>query len=105
MSLLTTIFGTKSGREIKKIQPLVNQINDLYDTLEGKDESYLAERTNQLKCDVQEKIQSIESKKLKDISFDSIRNNDRFKLLNSEIDIFIQREKLKFINAGLIPSS
>ena len=41
MSLLTTIFGTKSGREIKKIQPLVNQINDHYDTLEGKDESYL----------------------------------------------------------------
>ena len=68
MSLLTTIFGTKSGREIKKIQPLVNQINDFYDTLEGKDESYLAERTNQLQCDVQEKIQSIESKKLKDIS-------------------------------------
>ena len=59
MSLLTTIFGTKSGREIKKIQPLVNQINDFYDTLEGKDESYLAERTNQLQCDVQEKIQSI----------------------------------------------
>ena len=68
MSLLTTIFGTKSGREIKKIQPLVNQINELYDTLEGKDESYLAQRTTQLQRDVQEKIYSAESKKLKDIS-------------------------------------
>ena len=68
MSLLTTIFGTKSGREIKKIQPLVNQINELYDTLEGKDESYLAQRTAQLQSDVQEKIFSAESKKLKDIS-------------------------------------
>ncbi|MFL2500303.1 MAG: preprotein translocase subunit SecA [Candidatus Neomarinimicrobiota bacterium] len=68
MSLLTTIFGTKSGREIKKIQPLVNQINDLYNTLEGKDESYLAQRTKELQRDVQNKIQSIESKKLKDIS-------------------------------------
>ena len=68
MSLLTTIFGTKSGREIKKIQPLVNQINDLYNTLEGKDESYLAQRTKELQRDVQHKIQSIESKKLKDIS-------------------------------------
>ena len=68
MSLLTTIFGTKSGREIKKIQPLVNQINDLYNTLEGKDDSYLAQRTKELQRDVQNKIQSIESKKLKDIS-------------------------------------
>ena len=68
MSLLTTIFGTKSGREIKKIQPLVNQINELYDTLEGKDESYLAQRTAQLQRDVQERIFSAESKKLKDIS-------------------------------------
>ena len=68
MSLLTTIFGTKSGREIKKIQPLVNQINDLYNTLEGKDESYLAQRTKEIQRDVQQKIQSIESKKLKDIS-------------------------------------
>ena len=68
MSLLTTIFGTKSGREIKKIQPLVNQINDHYDTLEGKDESYLAERTSQLQRDVQKKIESQEGKKLKDVS-------------------------------------
>ena len=57
MSLLTTIFGTKSGREIKKILPLVNQINDLYDTLDGKDESYLVARTSQLQRDVQKKIE------------------------------------------------
>jgi TolB-like protein/Tfp pilus assembly protein PilF len=42
---------------------------------------------------------------LKDISFDLIRNNDRFKLISSEIDIFIQKEKLKFKEAGLIPST
>ncbi len=48
MSLLTKIFGTKSGREIKKIQPLVKEINTLYNSLEGKDESYLLERTREL---------------------------------------------------------
>tara|TARA_Y100001970_G_scaffold292294_1_gene432968 strand:+ start:5225 stop:7168 length:1944 start_codon:yes stop_codon:yes gene_type:complete len=41
---------------------------------------------------------------LKDISFNPIRNNDRFKLISSEIKIFIEREKLKFKEAGLIPS-
>ena len=41
---------------------------------------------------------------LVDSAFDSIRNRDRFKLAVSEIDIFIQREKIKFKQAGLIPS-
>jgi TolB-like protein/Tfp pilus assembly protein PilF len=42
---------------------------------------------------------------LEDSVFDSIRNNDRFKLVLSEVDIFIQREKLKFNKAGLISNS
>ena len=68
MSLLTKIFGTKSGREIKRIKPLVDQINALYDSLEGKNESYLTERTRQLQQVVQEKIQTSEDKQLKDVT-------------------------------------
>ena len=68
MSLLTNIFGTKSSREIKKIKPFVDQINALYDSLEGKNESYLTERTRQLQQVVQEKIHTIEDKQLKDVT-------------------------------------
>jgi len=41
---------------------------------------------------------------LLDPAFDKIRDNDRFKLISNEIDIFVQREKLKFNEANLIPS-
>ena len=41
---------------------------------------------------------------LLDPAFDEIRDNDRFKLISNEIDIFVQREKLKFSEANLIPS-
>jgi len=68
MSLLTKIFGTKSGREIKKIQPLVKEINTLYNSLEDKDESYLLERTRELQKIVKEKIQSSEDKQLVDVT-------------------------------------
>ena len=68
MSLLTKIFGTKSGREIKKIQPLVKEINTLYNSLEGKDESYLLERTRELQKIVKEKIQTCEDKQLADVT-------------------------------------
>ena len=68
MSLLTKIFGTKSGREIKKIQPLVKEINTLYNSLEDKDESYLLERTRELQKIVKEKIQTCEDKQLADVT-------------------------------------
>ena len=68
MSLLKKIFGTKSGREIKKIQPLVKEINTLYNSLEGKDESYLLERTHELQKIVRDKIQACEDKQLADIT-------------------------------------
>ncbi len=68
MSLLTKIFGTKSGREIKKIQPLVKEINTIYNSLEGKDESYLLERTRELQKIVKEKIQTCEDKQLADVT-------------------------------------
>ena len=68
MSLLKKIFGTKSGREIKKIEPLVKEINSLYDSLEGKDESYLLERTRELQKIVKEKIQTFEDKQLADVT-------------------------------------
>ena len=68
MSLLTKIFGTKSGREIKKIQPLVKEINTIYNSFEGKDESYLLERTRELQKIVKEKIQTCEDKQLADVT-------------------------------------
>ena len=41
---------------------------------------------------------------LEDVVFDPIRDNDRFKLVLSQMNIFIQIEKLKFKEAGLIPN-
>jgi len=32
-SFLTSIFGTASGREIKRISPIVEQINQIYQSL------------------------------------------------------------------------
>ena len=34
--------------------------------------------------------------------FDNVRNQDRFKLAEREIDIYIQEERLKFVRAGLL---
>ena len=67
MSILTKIFGTKSDREIKKISPIVNQVNEFYDTLEGKDIAYLQSRTKELQQIIQQDILTEESEKLSNI--------------------------------------
>ena len=67
MGILTKIFGTKSDREIKKILPIVKQVNEFYATLEGKDLSYLQDRTKELQTVIKESISEQESKKLNNI--------------------------------------
>tara|TARA_Y100001970_G_scaffold120103_1_gene148914 strand:- start:3605 stop:6649 length:3045 start_codon:yes stop_codon:yes gene_type:complete len=54
--LLAKIFGTKSEREIKKITPLVNEINEFYNTLSSKSDDDLVKRTKELKELVGSKI-------------------------------------------------
>ena len=58
MTFLAKIFGTKSDREIKKILPIVNQVNQFYDTLKDKDISYLQSRTKELKAVIKKSIDS-----------------------------------------------
>ena len=67
MGILTKIFGTKSDREIKKILPIVKQVNEFYSTLESKDLSYLQDRTKELQTVIKESISEQESKKLNNI--------------------------------------
>ena len=67
MSFLTKIFGTKSGREIKKISPLIQDINSIYDTLNDKNEDYLIKRTKELRDEVIKKISEQETKQLENL--------------------------------------
>ena len=60
MTFLAKIFGTKSDREIKKILPIVNQVNQFYDTLKDKDISYLQSRTKELQVIIKKSIEEEE---------------------------------------------
>jgi len=63
MSILSKIFGTKSDREIKKILPLVEKINDYYNSIENYTEADLQNRTQEIKEEIQQKILSTENEK------------------------------------------
>ena len=58
--VLAKLFGTKSERETKKLVPLINEINQFYETLSSKSDEDLANRTHELREIV---INSKETKK------------------------------------------
>ena len=92
MSFLTKIFGTKSDREIKKISPIVKEINLIYDSLEGKNEDYLVQRTKELQNKVVEKISEKEQKQLDGL-------NDRKEIQKA------RREIEKNVLSDILPES
>ena len=47
--VLAKLFGTKSDREVKKLTPTINQINQLYESLSSKTDDDLVKRTSELK--------------------------------------------------------
>ena len=48
-TILTKIFGSKNDRVLKRIQPLVNRINELEKTVQPLDDAALAARTIEFK--------------------------------------------------------
>ena len=58
---LSKIFGTKSDREMKKLSPIIKQINQLYETLSSKTDGQLIEKTKELRNFVMKSRQDQES--------------------------------------------
>ncbi len=86
MTFLAKIFGTKSDREIKKILPIVNQVNQFYDTLKDKDISYLQSRTKELQAIIKKSIEEQESKKLVNIDDSKELKKIRSQITNNVLE-------------------
>ena len=86
MTFLAKIFGTKSDREIKKILPIVDQVNQFYDTLKDKDISYLQSRTKELQVIIKKSIEEQESKKLVNIDDSKELKKIRSQITNNVLE-------------------
>ena len=65
---LKKLFGTSSQRFIKKLMPVVDQINDMFQTLESKSDQDLINRTMELKTKVNEARNEVKIKFEKEFS-------------------------------------
>ena len=62
LTFLKKFFGTKSEKDIKNIQPLVNEINEIYPTLKNLTHDQLRDKVTALKNKIQDAIKEEQSK-------------------------------------------
>ena len=67
---LKKLFGTSSQREIKKISSIVNEVNQIFESLSLKSDEELVERTKELKKFVRDSRRRVEN------SFDDTINKE-----------------------------
>jgi preprotein translocase subunit SecA len=60
--LLTAVFGTRHEREMKRVQPIVDEINEHYERLHGVSEEELRAQTAKLRGVIRERTAELESK-------------------------------------------
>ena len=75
LKIFEKIFGSKHDKDIKKIQPLVGHINEIYTALQALSDDELREKSNTLRTALQKKLNGIERQ----------RNELRKKLENPDI--------------------
>ena len=78
--ILTKLFGTKSDREIKKLRPTLEKINQFYGSLKNKSDDELREKTEKLR----EFVIHSRKEKLDSLSVDIDRQEREAAILKSE---------------------
>ena len=60
MKTVKKIFGSKSDRDIKRIKPVVEEINEIYETLRDKPDDWFPGRTEEFKAEFKALFEEID---------------------------------------------
>jgi preprotein translocase subunit SecA len=94
--LLESVFGSKSGRDIKEIRPIVDKVNEIYPNLEGLSADELRTKTNGFKQQIASHI-SEETERIAEIKeqINAEENIEVKEALYEEIDALEDRSTSK----------
>lgn len=69
---LTKLFGTKSDREVKKLQPVVDEINEIYETLRDKSDEELVQRTQEFRTELEKVAEQVKEEFSDELDYDEL---------------------------------
>ena len=90
--VIKKVFGTKHDRDLKKINPIVDQINEIYPTLENVSQADLIAKTEEFKAGAAEVWKELVSE-AEDLEWDDKERKEKF------------REKINEYLDGILPEA
>lgn len=88
--ILRSLFGDKNQKEINRFLPIVDEINEIYDTLEQYTDDQLRARVNEIKTEIQSRLQPLRDE-IADMELQYRENPDESE--RSHLDNEIERTK------------
>ncbi|HDS00533.1 MAG TPA: preprotein translocase subunit SecA [candidate division Zixibacteria bacterium] len=77
-TLIKKVFGTKHERDLKKINPIVDEINEIYPTLEDVPQEELIKRTEEFKAEAKKVWDELEQQ-AEEFEWDTKERKEKFK--------------------------
>ena len=110
LKLFTKLFGTKSERDIKVLQPYVAQINAVFEQLKDLDNDALRGKTVALQAHIQQQLQPLadERKALKkEAEASTVKEIDKREQLYEAVDVLKKRynQRLEEVLMDLLPEA
>ena len=59
MKAIKRVFGSKAERDVKKLKPVVAEINEIYETLKAKSHDWFPKRTGELKAELAAHLEDV----------------------------------------------
>ena len=99
--IFNKIFGDRKDRELKKLYPVVDEINEIYETLDKLSDDELRDRTIAIKDRIQKKLESFE-KNIEELrkDYETELNEDKKERLGDHLDE--KTEELKEVTQGVL---
>ena len=89
MNVIEKVFGSKSDRDVKKLRPIVDEINDIYETLRDKPDEWFPNRTAELKTELKSFLVELDSEINPQSMEPELYKKEHRKRLDDKLDEFL----------------
>jgi preprotein translocase subunit SecA len=86
LNVIQKIFGSKSDRDVKKLYPIVDEINEIFETLKDKPDEWFPARTAEFKAELKTFLEEIDQELNPDTMDPDLYKKEHQERLNRKLD-------------------
>ncbi len=86
MKAIKKVFGSKSERDVKKLRPVIAEINEIYETLKDKSDDWFPQRTGEFKAELAAHLEEMDIDLDRDSMDPDVYKKEYRKRLDGKLD-------------------